>query len=240
MKNKITAFLSALLCFVIVLALTACGKDATKTAAVTFLNADNDHKAVYEELAKKYKEEKGVNVKVVSVEKDRYDETLKKELKKDDAPAIFELRGVSDYEQCKDWCADLKNGSLYSSLMDKETAIKDGMRVAAVPYAVTGIGILYNEEITDKYCALADKKTSLTSMDQVKNFEQLKTVAEDMQARKSELGIDGAFASLSLAEGEESRFSYHLLGTPIYYEMKEKDADVRESLYQTDAPEFRF
>ena len=233
MKNKVSCFVSLLLCLITAISLSACGKKDNKTVSVTFLNADTEHKAVWEEVAKKYKEEKGVDIKIVTVDENRYFDTLKTELKKEDAPTVFELTSVRDFEQVKDYCADLKEESVYSDLYDRETAIRDGEKVAALPYSVTGMGILYNEEIAEKYFALDNKKSPLSSMEEIKTFEQLKTVAEDMQAHKAELGIEGAFASLSLAPGEEDRFSYHLLGTPLYFEMKEKEGDVRDTLYKT-------
>lgn len=39
------------------------------------------------------------------------------------------------------------------------------------------------------------------NMDEIKNFATLKAVVEDMQARRSELGIEGVFAATSLAQG---------------------------------------
>ena len=240
MKNKINLFLSALLCLLIPLSLTACGNGTKKTSTVYFLSSDSKNQAVYDELAQKYKAEKGTDIKVLTVDKNRYSETLKKELEGNEAPTVFELTGTRDFEEYKDYCADMKNGKLYSSLFDKEMAIKDDINVAAVPYTVTGIGILYNDEIAKKYFALPDKKSLLSSMDEIKNFEQLKIVAEDMQEHRDALGIEGAFASVSLAQGEEERFSYHLLGTPLYYEMKEKDGDVRENLYNADELKFQY
>ena len=240
MKNKLSLCLTFLLCFVIALSFSACGEKDGKTAAITLMNSDTEHKAVWEEVAKKYKEEKGVDLKVVTVDKSRYPDTLKTELKKNEAPTVFELTGIRDFEQVKDYCADLKNETVYSDLFDREIAIKDGADVAAVPYSVTGMGILYNDEIAKKYFALDNKKSELSSMEEVKTLAQLKTVAEDMQAHKKELGIDGAVASLSLASGEEDRYSRQLLGTPIYYEMKEKEGDVRDNLYRTETIEFRY
>ena len=42
-----------------------------------------------------------------------------------------------------------------------------------------------------------------------------------MTANKKALGIDGVFASTSLASGEDWRWQTHLLNVPLYYEFKE-------------------
>lgn len=240
MKNRFLCFVSLLLCLATAFSLSACGKKDKKAVSVTFMNADADHKALWEEIAKKYKEEKGVDIKIVTVDQNRYPDTLKTELKKDNAPTVFELTGIRDFEAVKNYCADLKEEAVYSNLYDKETAIKDDTKVAALPYSVTGMGILYNEEIARKYFALENKKSPLSSMEEIKTFAQLKTVAEDIQAHKTDLGIEGAFTSLSLSPGEENRFSYHLLGTPLYFEMKEKEGDVRDTLYKTKEVGFTY
>ena len=93
-----------------------------------------------------------------------------------------------------------------------------------------GFGILYNEEILDAYFALPGAK--VTSMDGVKSFADLKVLAEDMQAHKDELGINGAFAATSLGAGEEWRWTNHLMNGPIHYEIVDRNihefADMEE------------
>lgn len=50
-----------------------------------------------------------------------------------------------------------------------------------------------------------------------------------MQAKKEELGIDGAFACTSLKPGEDWRWQTHLANLPIYYEYKDnKVKDMKE------------
>lgn len=63
-------------------------------------------------------------------------------------------------------------------------------------------------------------------MDDIKNFDTLKAVVEDMTAHKDDLGIDGVFASTSFAPGEDWRWQTHLMNLPIYYEYK--DANVKD------------
>ena len=57
-------------------------------------------------------------------------------------------------------------------------------------------------------------------MDDIKNYEGLKKVAEDITKRKSELGFS-AFTSPGLDASSAWRFSGHLAGIPLHYEFKE-------------------
>ena len=71
----------------------------------------------------------------------------------------------------------------------------------------------------DKYFKLDGAKAK--SIDEINNFDKLKEVAEDMQSKKDELGIEGVFASTSLTPGEDWRWQTHLANLPIYYEYKD-------------------
>lgn len=58
-------------------------------------------------------------------------------------------------------------------------------------------------------------------MDEIDNFDTLKAVADDMQARKDELGIKGAFTSAGFDSSSDWRFKTHLANLPLYYEFKD-------------------
>ena len=106
-------------------------------------------------------------------------------------------------------------------LSDKTLAVTEGDAVYGIPYVVEGYGIIYNDAIMDKYFASENKSTEYTSMDEIKSFDALKAVVEDMTALKDELGIQGVFASTSMAAGEQWRWQTHLLNMPIYYEFRD-------------------
>ena len=220
MKRKITAILMSMLFVMTAFSLAGCG-GMKNSAQVYFLNFKPESAKVYEELAREYEEETGVKVKVSTAAADTYEQTLKSEIAKTGAPTIFQVNGPIGFQSWKDYCLDIKDSKLYSYLYDKSLTIKDGDGVYAVPYVVEGYGIIYNKAITDKYFALADKKSNLNSMDQVKSFDALKTVVEDMTAHKSQLGIEGVFASTSLSSGEDWRWQTHLLNVPLYYELRD-------------------
>ena len=242
MKKPISLLLS-IICLLSCISLAGCGKKKTASAEVYFLNFKPESASVYEELAKKYEEEKGVKVKVVTAAANNYEQTLKSEIAKSSAPTIFQVNGPVGYDEWDDYCLDIKDSKLYDMLTDKDLAIKDDGGVYAVPYVIEGYGIIYNNAIMEKYFALPDKKSDLNSADEIDSFDKLKTVVEDMTANLSKLGIEGVFASTSLSSGEDWRWQSHLLNVPLYYEMFEKndaDADLSLAMYKSDKIEYKY
>ncbi|WP_167954675.1 ABC transporter substrate-binding protein [Anaerosporobacter faecicola] len=192
-----------------------------KVDSIYFLNFKPEIAEIYEKIAKDYEAETGIKVKVNTAASGTYETTLKSEIAKKDAPTIFQINGPVGYQNWKDYCADMKDSELYSHLTDKSLAVTEGEGVFGVPYAVEGYGIIYNNAIMTKYFALTDRATTVASMDEINNFATLKAVVEDMQARKKDLGIDGVFASTSMAAGEQWRWQTHLANMPLYYEFKD-------------------
>lgn len=240
MKRKILSAFLAILTFSTFLSLTACKKEAA--SQVYFLNFKPESAEVYEELAKIYEEETGVSVKVVTAAANTYEQTLKSEIAKTDSPTIFQVNGPVGFNSWKDYCLDLKKSELYSFLSDKSLAIKENGSVYAIPYVVEGYGIIYNNAIMEKYFKLKDKKVKISSANDIKSFETLKAIAEDMQKHLKELGIKGVFASTSLSSGEDWRWQTHLLNIPLYYEIYEKDknADVSLALLKSNEISYKY
>lgn len=215
---------------------TDAATDAAQTEAtgsVYYLNFKPEVDSVWQELAAQYTEETGVPVKVVTAASGTYEQTLMSEIANTEAPTLFQINGPIGYQSWKDYCLDLSDTDLYSWLMDKSLAVtgEDG-GVYGIPYVVEGYGIIYNNAIMDKYFAMDG--AVVASMDEVNNFETLKAVVEDMQAKKDDLGIEGVFASTSLTPGEDWRWQTHLANIPVYYEYKDK------GISDTDALEFTY
>lgn len=237
MKNKI---ISAFICFVSAIScmsLAGCGEK--NKSLIYFLNFKPEAAVAYEELAKKYEEETGNSVKVVTAAANTYEQTLKSEIAKSDAPTIFQVNGPVGYDAWKDYCLDIKDSKLYSYLSDKSLAIKDGDGVYGIPYVVEGYGIIYNDAIMNKYFALSTKKTDIKSVSEINSFDKLKAVVEDMTANKDKLGIKGVFASTSLSSGEDWRWQSHLLNIPLYYEMTDNDSEKDPTLKLLDSKEIK-
>ena len=91
-----------------------------------------------EESCKTYEDETGVKVKVVTAASGKYEETLKSEIAKDDAPTLFQINGPVGYQNWKEYTADLKDTDLYKHLLNEDLAIKDGDGVYGIPYVEEG------------------------------------------------------------------------------------------------------
>ncbi len=221
MTRKVFSLLSIVLAAV--MALAACGTAGAKE--VYYLNFKPEVAELYQTIAEAYKAETGVTLKVVTAAAGTYEQTLKSEIAKADAPVLFQINGPVGYAAWKDYCADLKDTELYKHLSDKSIAVTDGGGVYGLPYVVEGYGIIYNNAIMTRYFATAGAKAA--SMAEVNTFAKLKAVVEDMTAKKAELGIEGVFSSTSLKPGEDWRWQTHLANVPVYYEFKANNVDIK-------------
>lgn len=211
--------------------LAACGSDdeSDGKGKVYFLNWKPESEETYKEIAAAYTEETGVEVKVVTAASGTYEQTLKSEITKSDAPTLYQINGPMGLVNWQDYALELDDTDFAQDLNDPGLALKgeDG-KIYGVPLAVEGYGIIYNQAIFDDYFAMDD--AVVTSMDEIDNFDTLKEVTDDMQARKDELGIEGVFASTSLATGEEWRFQTHLANIPVFYEYDEEGVTDKEEI----------
>lgn len=193
---------------------------------IRFLNFKPEVATVYDEIAKSYNKETGNTLVVETAASGNYEQTLAAKMGTNEAPTLFQINGPKGYANWKDYCADLTNTELYKHLTDKSLAVTVNGKVYGIPYVVEGYGIIYNKEITDKYFALNDKSTEFKSMDEIKNFNSLKALVEDMQKNSDKLGIKGVFAATSLKTGEDWRWQTHLANIPVYYEFNENNVDL--------------
>lgn len=193
---------------------------------IYFLNFKPEVAEVYDKIAAAYKAETGVTLNVVTAASGTYEQTLKSEIAKKDAPVLFQINGPIGYAAWKEYTADLKDTQLYQHLSDKSMAVTDGDGVFGIPYVVEGYGIIYNDAIMNKYFALDGAKAA--SMDEINNFPKLKEVVEDMTAKKDQLGIEGVFSSTSLKPGEDWRWQTHLANVPIFFEFRNNHIDIKD------------
>ena len=208
--------------------LAACGSSTSgddSKGKVYYLNFKPEAADQWAALAKEYTKEKGVDVKVQTAASGTYEQTLKSEIAKTEAPTLFQVNGPVGYQNWKKYTADMSNTDVYKELTNQDVALKDGDKVVGVPYVMETYGLIYNKDILNKYFALDGAKA--TSMDEIDNFDTLKAVADDMQSRKDELGIKGAFTSAGFDSSSDWRFKTHLANLPLYYEFK--DDNVTDS-----------
>ncbi|OFP38093.1 ABC transporter substrate-binding protein [Corynebacterium sp. HMSC071B10] len=213
------------------ISMVACGTN--NGPSVYYLNFKPEQAEQFKAIAEEYTEETGIPVKVVTAASGSYMQTLKAEMAKSNAPTLFQINGQEGYGIWKDYLADISDYEVVEALNEDAQPItdKDGS-VRGFPFAMEGFGILYNEEIFDCYFALPNP--AVASMDEINNFGALKAVAEDMQGKKEELGIDGAFAVTSLIAGEEWRWTNHLMNGPYHYEIQDRDINEFQDMPTID------
>ena len=201
-----------------------CSKDDATT--VYFLNFKPEVAEIYEnEVVPAFEAANpGYKLKVVTAASGTYEQTFNSEVAKSEPPVIFQVNGPVGLNNQKNVVADLTSTDFYKILGDKSMALKLDDKVAAIPYAVEGYGIIYNNAIMNKYFALDGAKVK--SMDEIKNFDTLKAVVEDMQAKKAALVIEGVFASTSMSAGNQWRWQTHTVNVPLYKEFLDADANA--------------
>lgn len=223
------------LCLVIAMVLASftgcCGRnDAQETATVRFLNFKPEIASVYEKVAKEYQEKTGVRVIVETAAANTYESTLMAKMSTNEAPTIFQINGPMGYISWKDYCEDLSDSKIADIITDESLLLSTDEGVFGIPYVVEGYGIIYNDKIMQKFFALPDKKTDISSVEEITSFEKLKEVVEEMTQRKKDLGIDGVFASTSLKPGEDWRWQTHLLNIPVHYEFLNRGVDLESEM----------
>ena len=186
--------------------------------SVYYLNFKPEQAEQWEDLAKIYTEQTGVEVNVLTAASGTYESTLKSEMAKDEVPTLFQVNGPVGLATWKDYCLDLKDSEVYSHLKSDDFALKDGDSVYGLAYVIETYGIIYNKALLADYCALDG--AVIKDASEITSFDTLKAVADDIQARKDELGVEGAFTSAGMDSSSDWRFKTHLANLPIYYEYK--------------------
>lgn len=205
---------------------------STSAGRVYYLNFKPEQAEDWEKLAATYTEQTGVEVSVVTAASDTYESTLKSEIAKTNAPTLFQVNGPVGLKTWKDYCYDLSGTSLYSNLKSDEFALKgEGNEVLAIAYVIETYGIIYNKALLNDY--IETDGAVISSADEINNFETLKAVAEDIQSKRDELGIEGAFTSAGMDSSSDWRFKTHLANVPIYYEYKDEGIDSSDAIKGT-------
>ena len=204
MKKIVALVLALALC--LALAMTASAE-----GSVYYLNFKPEQDTQWQELAKLYTEKTGVTVNVVTAASGNYETTLMSEMEKSDCPTLFQVNGPVGLANWKDYCYDLKDSEIYKHLTSDAFALKDGDSVLGLAYVIETYGIITNKALLEKAGYKAED---------INSFAKLKEVADDIQARKDELGVDGAFTSAGMDGSSDWRFKTHLANMPIYYEYK--------------------
>ena len=205
--------------------------ETTATGSVYYLNFKPEQAEQWEALAKVYTEQTGVPVTVVTAASGTYEDTLRSEIEKPEAPTLFQVNGPVGLKTWSDYCLDLSDTEVYKELKSDDFALKQDGQVLGLAYVIETYGLIYNKDLLDKYCALDN--AVIKDASEINNFATLKAVADDIQARKDELGVLGAFTSAGMDSSSDWRFKTHLANLPIYYEYKADGIGFTEAIKGT-------
>jgi len=202
--KKIVALL-LILCMVFTLC--ACG--AKSKASVYWLNFKPESDEALQKIAALYKEKTGVEVKVVTAASGTYNQTLTSEMDKKDAPTLFVVGNQAAVDTWGEYCLDLTGTPIAEELnTDAYMLYDEDGKLCSIGYCYECYGIITNKAL------LAEAGYSV---EDITNFKSLKAVAEDITARKDELGFS-AFTSAGMDDSSSWRFTGHLINLEYYYE----------------------
>ena len=227
--KKIIAMLLAL---VMVFALCACGQPAAPAeqpaeapaeqpaeepapaaeGSVYYLNFKPEADEAWQSIAKTYTQLTGVPVKVVTAASGTYQEILTAEMDKSEAPTMFQVGNQGAVATWGEYCYDLTGTDVWNEMTTHafDLTNADGFTYS-IGYCYECYGIIVNKALLEQ---------AGHSIDEIKDFESLKAVADDIHARAGELGFD-AFSSAGLDSSSSWRFSGHLANMPLYYEFRD-------------------
>lgn len=188
------------------------GASSSATGSVYYLNFKPEADAAWQELATLYTEQTGVPVKVVTAASGDYENTLTTEMGKSSAPTLFQCGNQAALDTWKDYCLDLSDTDVYNEMTTDDFNLKgENGEVYAIGYCYEAFGLITNKALL---------KEAGYEVSDITNFESLKSIAEDITARKDELGF-AAFTSAGLESSSSWRFSGHLANMPLFYEFRD-------------------
>ena len=203
-------FIALLLAVVMVLSMSAmftgCDEAGSEKGKVYYLNFKPEFDTALQELAAKYTEKTGVEVKVVTAASGDYSTSLNANI---EDVTIFNIGNPAALADWDTYALDLKDSAIAKELATNEFNLyNEKGELKAIGNCYESFGIIVNTELLEKAGhKLAD----------IKDFASLKAAVEDIHGRAAELGFD-AFTTSGLADSSSWRFSGHLATLPLHYE----------------------
>ena len=219
MKKMLALVLAACLCLAL---LAGCGNNNTPAASgstsgteaagrVFWLNFKPESDEVLQTIAQMYTEKTGVPVTVQTAASGTYNETLTAAMDKTDAPTLFVVGNQAAVGTWGDYCYDLTGTAVANELNTDAYNLYDADgKLCSIGYCYECYGIIVNPDLLAQ---------AGHSVDEITNFETLKTVVEDIHARADELGFD-AFTSCDMDASSSWRFTGHMANLEYYYEQE--------------------
>ena len=215
---KMKKILALALTLVMILALGA-PAFAAKEGSVYWLNFKPESDEALQEIAKLYTDKTGVKVKVVTAASGTYSQTLTAEMEKTNPPTMFVVGNANSVKDWADYVIDLNGTPIAEELnTDAYNLYDESGKLVSIGYCFECYGIVVNPDHVE---------AAGHSMDEIKNFEGLKAVAEDIHARAAELGFD-AFSAADMDGSASWRYTGHLINLEYFYEEQASGAKWTE------------
>ena len=219
MKSK--RIIALLLSMLLILSLCGCGFKNVVSGRdyIYWLNYKPELDETLQELAAKYSESSGIDVKVVTPESGAYTQTLQEELEADEPPTMFVINNQYDAEKYGSGALNLSDTKIQRELDKTQATIVGALyneagKLVGLPYCQECCGIAVNPELFE---ALG------YSAEDIKNFDSLKELAELIHNNASWLGYD-AFCSLDLDAASSWRVTAHLANLEYFYEERDSSS----------------
>lgn len=203
--------------------------ELTEQGSVYYLNFKPEQDEAWKKLAESYTEKTGVEVTVVTAASGQYETTLMSEMSKSSAPTLFQVNGPVGLQNWKDYCYDLAETDIYKELTNDSFALKEDGKVYGIGYVIESYGLIANKTLLEK---------AGYDIANINSFEALKACAEDITARKDELGF-AAFASAGMDSSSDWRFKTHLANIPVYFEYLEDGISTADAIKGTYLDNYR-
>jgi len=192
---------------------------AAKEGSVYWLNFKPESDEALQEIAKLYTDKTGVKVKVVTAASGTYSQTLTAEMEKTNPPTMFVVGNANSVKDWADYVIDLNGTPIAEELnTDAYNLYDESGKLVSIGYCFECYGIVVNPDHVE---------AAGHSMDEIKNFEGLKAVAEDIHARAAELGFD-AFSAADMDGSASWRYTGHLINLEYFYEEQASGAKWTE------------
>ena len=204
--------LALILAVILAVSAAACGGSESK-ASVYWLNFKPELDETIRTLAEKYTADTGTQVKIVTAASGSYETTLTSEMDKSNPPTLFVIGNQQAVADWGEFAIDLKDTAIAKELnTDNYNLYDEQGRLVSIGYCYECYGIITNPDLIEK---------AGHSMDEIKNFDGLKAVAEDIHARADELGFD-AFSSCDMDDSSSWRFTAHMANLEYFYEARDE------------------
>lgn len=192
-----------------------------RSGNVYWLNFKPELDTAAQKLASDYMEKyPNVKVKVQTAASGNYEPTLTSEMDKSEAPTLFIIGNQAAVKEWADYAMDLSDTPIANELTTNDYNLYDESgKLVAIGYCYECYGIVVNKDLVEK---------AGHSVDDIKDFDSLKTVVEDIHKNASTLGFD-AFVATDLDSSASWRVVGHLANLEYFYEEKDSGSKWTET-----------